>query len=359
MQKTVKEYERKFRKAGLPLLIEEYSASEDIFTRAAPLLSVLFVLQMFNALNDQWTVLANLAAVLGGFLLLALTNGLVNTLRGRSFFSLPASIGRLELSLFVLAPAALPLIFGGQFMQALLVAGVNLTVLLLVYLTYAFGLLSITVWVFRRLLQQLSVALSLLARAIPLLLIFTLVLFINMEVWLAFSTMPTSFFFLVVPLLFLFGYLFIAVRLKGEVHQLEEQAVSKSYHLTKLQRLNVGIVMFISQAMQVLLVSIAVGLFFLGFGMLVINPEIRVEWGGGSDSVLFAFDLLGERLAVTSNLLRVCGGISAVAGLYFSVSLLMDSAYRSEFQEEIAEEMRETFDSHAEYLKLYRSGSAT
>ncbi|CAN5200038.1 hypothetical protein BH20ACT20_BH20ACT20_07380 [soil metagenome] len=30
------DYERRFRRAGLPLLIEDYSASGDIYTRAVP-----------------------------------------------------------------------------------------------------------------------------------------------------------------------------------------------------------------------------------------------------------------------------------------------------------------------------------
>jgi len=34
-------YERRLRRAGLPLLIEDYSAYEDIFTRAAPLLALV------------------------------------------------------------------------------------------------------------------------------------------------------------------------------------------------------------------------------------------------------------------------------------------------------------------------------
>ena len=34
-------YERRLRRAGLPLLIEDYSAWEDVFTRAVPLLSLV------------------------------------------------------------------------------------------------------------------------------------------------------------------------------------------------------------------------------------------------------------------------------------------------------------------------------
>jgi hypothetical protein len=49
------EYERSFRRAGLPLFIEDLSAWEDIFNRAAPLLALVFLGEMFGALNLDWS----------------------------------------------------------------------------------------------------------------------------------------------------------------------------------------------------------------------------------------------------------------------------------------------------------------
>ena len=57
------EYERSFRRAGLPLLIENYSAREDVFTRALPLLGLMFVLEIFNGINLEWSWIANVAAI--------------------------------------------------------------------------------------------------------------------------------------------------------------------------------------------------------------------------------------------------------------------------------------------------------
>ena len=37
--------------AGLPLLAEDYSATEDVFNRAIPLLAVVFVLEILGAIN--------------------------------------------------------------------------------------------------------------------------------------------------------------------------------------------------------------------------------------------------------------------------------------------------------------------
>ena len=52
--RRIRELERGFRSAGLPLLTEDYSATEDVFTRAIPLLAVVFVLEILGAINLDW-----------------------------------------------------------------------------------------------------------------------------------------------------------------------------------------------------------------------------------------------------------------------------------------------------------------
>ena len=55
-------YERRFRRDGLPLFIEDRSAREDVWTRAAPLLALVFIGEMLGAIKLDWSLLANLAA---------------------------------------------------------------------------------------------------------------------------------------------------------------------------------------------------------------------------------------------------------------------------------------------------------
>ena len=45
------EYEHRFRRAGLPLFIEDYSATRDIFNRVAPLLALVFIAEMLGAID--------------------------------------------------------------------------------------------------------------------------------------------------------------------------------------------------------------------------------------------------------------------------------------------------------------------
>ena len=123
---------------------------------------------------------ANVAAALGGLAILLGAFGLLNLVRGRRFWSLPEHVGNLELGLFLLVPAALPLIFGGQVGSAAATLAVNALILLLNYGVY---------------------------------ILFALVLFINTEMWQVFSRMPDVFLALVAALLVGAGSLFVIVRL--------------------------------------------------------------------------------------------------------------------------------------------------
>ena len=68
--RRIQELERRFRSAGLPLLTENYSATEDVFTRAIPLLAVVFVAEILGAINLDWPPAINVLALLGGVALL-------------------------------------------------------------------------------------------------------------------------------------------------------------------------------------------------------------------------------------------------------------------------------------------------
>jgi len=351
-------YEQRFRRAGLPLFIQGFSASTDVFNRVVPLLALVFCAEMLGAIDLDWSLAANIAAALGGLAILLVAIGIANRLRGRPFRSVPRTVGRAELALFVLVPALLPLIFGGQFRSALVTAGVNLLLLGLVYAVVGYGLLAIVRWVFARLVSQLASALGLLAKAVPLLMIFALLSFTNQEMWQIFSTISTGQFWAILALFIVLGSAFLLVRIPREARSIEREAGEAHTPLDRRQRLNVGLVMFVSQAVQILIVSLAVGLFFVAFGLLAINEPLRIEWMGHAGNELLAFDMLGERVELTSELLRVAAGLAAFSGFYFAIAMLTDSTYREEFLDELTTDMRETFRERAEYLGLCGKAAA-
>src|SRR3954451_15082890 len=106
---SVSDYERQFRRAGLPAFIDDYSAARDVFTRAAPLLTLVFLGEMFGAIDLNWSPLANVAAAIGGLTFLVVAWAVANVMRGRTPYALPHDVGKVELALFVLVPALLPL----------------------------------------------------------------------------------------------------------------------------------------------------------------------------------------------------------------------------------------------------------
>ena len=73
-------YERRFRRAGLPLFIEGFSASTDVFNRAVPLLALVFCGEMLGAIQLDWSLAANVAAALGGLAILLVAIGIVEPL---------------------------------------------------------------------------------------------------------------------------------------------------------------------------------------------------------------------------------------------------------------------------------------
>jgi hypothetical protein len=341
-------YEQRFRRAGLPLLIEGWSAREDALPRAFPLLAVVLCGELLGALNLEWSPWANVGALAAAVALLLGGVAVANRFGGRPLTALPRDLGPFELGLFVVLPALLPLVFGGQVTSALVTAGANLALVALAAFGFGFGLLAILTWALRRVAGQLAASLLLLARAVPLLLLFAFVLFLTTEMWQVFAEIDDASLAGVTALLVAVGTLFLVVRLPREVRALEREA-GAGPPLTRAQRLNVGLVMLVSQALQVLVVSLAIGVFFVVFGLLAVGPDVLQAW------IQTTGRHVGPRgLGLTVELLRVAAMIAALSGLYYAIAVLTDSTYREEFLEEITTELRQTFAARAEYLARVR-----
>ncbi len=344
-------YERRLRRAGLPLLIEDYSAYEDIFTRAVPLLSLVVTGELLGAVDRDWPWWANTLALIGALAFVAGGVAIVNRRRGRRPLSVPERVGPIELAAFVLVPALLPLVFGGQVTSTLVTAGGNLLLLILIYAIVGIGLLSIVRWAGRRLVSQLAASLTLLTRAVPVLLIFMIVLFVNTEMWQVFSDVSDPALIGVMALFLVVGSSFVASRLPREVRELELE-VGADPPLTPRQRFNVGLVMFVSQGLQVLVVAVLVGAFFVAFGALAITPGVVESWIGERPHAIAGHPALSEELV------KVSSALAAFSGVYYAIAVLSDATYREEFLEELQTSLRDTFGDRARYLEARRAASA-
>jgi hypothetical protein len=346
----VAELERSFRRAGLPTFIRGYSARR-AFTKALPLLTVVFVLEILNALNFDFGFWTNVGFLAGGIGIALGIMGVLNVARGQRFISVPQQVGLAEMIVFVLAPSVLPLIFGGQQTSATVTLVGNTALLGLVYLVLGFGAVSILEWAGRRFVSLFAASLTVLVRALSLLLFFLLVIFFTTETW-QIWTVPRPPKFVAAAGLFVFlAAGFLLLRLPGSVRGLEAEL--RGEHLSRPQRVNVGLVMFLSQFLQVVFVASAVWLFFVVFGSLLVSVGVRELWLGKPGTELLRIPFFGNTVVViTTELLRVATGMASFAALYYAAATQLDEAYREEVVERIAEQMKETFARRAEYLEL-------
>jgi hypothetical protein len=348
----IQELERGFRHDGLPNLIVDFSATDDIYTRAIPFFALVFLVEIVNALDVDvgWTT--NLLLGLGGAVVLIGLFGALNVVRGRRFLSIPQRMGVPELVGFVLFPALLPVVFSGQFLFGFTTLLVNVAIVGLAYVVAGFGIVSIVRWAGARFFTQLGASLTVLVRAVPLLLFFSLVMFFTTEIWQVFTAPGPATYWTAIGMFVLLGLGFLSVRLPGIVREVQAESHIGEVSLRRRERLNLAAVALISESLQVLFVSAAVWLFYVVLGTLVVSADVRDAWLLGSETVVWDFPWFGERVQVTSELFRVATGVAAFAGLYYAVTILVDSAYRDQFVDALIEQLRDTFERRAEYLAL-------
>lgn len=370
--------ERWFMQRGTPHLIEDYSATDDVFTRMVPILTALAVVEVLGALDADFRWWQNLLASIGGLALLLGLWAAINTVRGRPRLARPDRVGPAEIATFVLAPALITYVISQQLGQAVSLAVVNLALLGAIYLVTSYGLLPLTRWALAKTARELGAVAGLLGRALPLLLLIQIVLFVNTEMWQVAAGFDGLFLGATIGLFLLIGVAFLVTRLPRELDRLATFATAAELgdevagtpaegvadlaacslepaRLSARQRGNVLLVALFSQGLQVVLVTVILGGFFVAFGLLTVTPEVLATWIGASGDQVLAFGVLGRELVLTAELLKLSAFLASFSGLYFTVVLVTDATYREEFFDEILAELRQTFAVRAVYL-CARSG---
>jgi hypothetical protein len=363
--------ERWLIRRGVPHFIDGYSASEDVLTRTLPVLTLTFLFEMLAAANLDWPWWANLLSVAGGFAILIAGWALTNAARGRPAFQRPDRVGLPEVAVFVLVPALLPLVFGGEWDEAAWLAGANLVLLAVVYGFTSYGVIPMARWAAGQLIRQLGDTLGLFTRALPLLLIAFLFLFINAEVWQVAGTLETVPMLAVLGLFLALGAVFIITRLPRELRPLATFATAAEIerHVAGTpaegitapdpvavpdpsvrQWGNAGLVMVVTQALRVTTAAVLIGAFFVLFGVLTMQPGTIETWTTEPANAMASFELFGRPMALTEELLRVAAFLAGFSAFYFTVYLVTDPTFREEFFSDVEAELRRSFAVRAASL---------
>jgi hypothetical protein len=370
----IDEIERWFVRRGVPHFIGDYTATTDIWTRSIPMLVVAYLAGGLHALELRtWTWQRNLVAGLVIVAALAIGWSITNVVRHRRWLAMPAVVGWPELAVFVVGPA-IPSAVLGQWGDAAQTVVEGLVVLAAIYLLTSYAVPSLVVWAARRSAAQVRSLAGLVARALPLLLLFTTFLFINTEVWQVAGTLDGIAYVATLSIFFLLGAVFVLSRVPALMHGVNRfdgwdevrdlvagtpaRRLAPELHgalpdtrLTRRQRANLALVAIFSQALQITVVALLLTSFFTLFGFLAISQQTTDLWIAPNTADVLVSLRLGDRtLVVSEPLLRVAGFLGAFSGMYFTVLLSTDSTYRDEFADDVTPQLREALAVRVAYL---------
>ena len=222
-ERLIGDVERWFVRRGLPHAIEDYSAREDVLTRTVPFLSLVFLVEVVTAVfGDRFNGWAQAAALAGAAMIVLAAVALVNRVRRRPRFQRPDDVGVAELALFVVVPAVVALLFDRSTGEAALLALVNLGLVSLAFVFAYFGVLPMVLFGLRQVWRRLRTLTQLVARVLPLLLLFVTFVFFNAEMWqVAHDFTPVSY-AIVTAAIALAAFAFVAARTPAELDALAQ-----------------------------------------------------------------------------------------------------------------------------------------
>ncbi len=371
---AVRDTEAWFVRRGLPFFVEgrTIDVNDLVHGRSLAVLVLVYFGSLLVAVpaDEPWTSRLVLAGI--GLALLLAVWAMANLVRHRRAMERPRRVGVVELAVFVVGPAAVVLALRRDGDMALGTLLVDASVLGVIAAIEILDVGPIARWAVGRTFQELGSLFPLVTRALPMLLLFTTFLFINTEVWQVASSLSRPVLWLAVAFFGALAVGFLLGRLPEEVaavnDDMGQDVVSRALPgtplaaleaelddvqpelLTRRQRVNLLLVLLITQIAQVLLLATAVWMFFLLFGRVAINDEVIRSWVGEQAPPP---PLLGQ-LGFSNELLHVSIFLAAFSGLYFTVYAVTDANYREQFFTEITHELETAVGVRAAYLCLRR-----
>ncbi len=377
MDDDVAAVERWFLRRGIPHFIAGYGARTHVFTRALPFLVVAYVLNAIPITSDwheAWTgMIVALPILLGTWVI-------SNLARRQPPFARPRTVGPVELTLFVVGPALAQLV-QGEVVFALWSVVASLVVLALTYVVTSYGLVPLTGWAVRQMWSTLRIAGAATTRALPLLLVAVTFIFLATEVWQAFAELRGIPYALAELLFVGSGLAFLTASVRRDIGpasafdgwddvraaaadtpaadlEVPDEIACEPTALNRRQRLNVLLVAVAKQVLVATAVALAIGLFFLVFGFLVIGSDLVKLWTLHDAHVWWTLHLSGQELVLSEELVRVSGFIATFSGFYYAVYSISDPSFRAGMADDNEASLRELFAARRLYLAA-RTASTT
>ena len=384
---VIRRTETWFSHNGLPQFVDGYNSAEHIWTRALPAMIVVASVQLVSALSVALTRtdtgLPVVAVVVAGLALLAF--GLWSKARRGYWFAPADRVGWPVLAGFLAAGVVAEMVevgqqvagevvgwgsvFGALVVQALLLA--------LIYLVTRFAVLAMVGWAVRQTVRSAGDLYVVATKALPLLLIVLIMLFINTEVWQVAGSLDGPLLWASSGLLLVFGVLVTMERTHDQIATLQPDAPAEQVRkacsgtplvravadvgafgeprLERPQRRNLLVAALATQAIQAALIGLLVWLFFIIFGMVAITAPVQQVWLGdlGTADVFWT---VGQDHVLSRALIRVATFLGAFAAFYTTIYASSDPVYRASFSDDIGASLQQAVDVRRAYLTV-KSGA--
>lgn len=368
---------------GLPHLIDDYSATQDIFTRMTPFLIIVFFAEVGFGFGNRFSGWAQ-AEIIGIFFLVSIGSGVaLNLIQKRHIFALPRRVGALEIGVFILVPSLLSMISATNRVVYSFVTVAILNIILVAggYLLTSYGVVPMLRWTLEFMWAQARDMVRLIARSLPMSLLFAGFFFLNTEMWQIASDYTPLFYAINIGMIVVSGLIFIFTRIPDEVMSLErfhsweevreivsntdspladveldEEIAKEEFAGVALSRgatSNIELLLLLSQVVRFLMAGLVIGVFFFLLGVFAIRRVVIEQWLRDDHiSEIWTGYIFGGEIMLTWQLVAVSGFIASFASLQFVVTTMTDKDYREHFFTDMVTRLREVLAVRRQYLTL-------
>lgn len=374
--------ERWFAHRGVPQLIEGYTSEQRMDARALPFLAAWIALA--TATSSRRPGLPpgdDLAGVLVALAGTGVVLASVLFLRRHPPFG-GRRLDLVDVVLMGLVPGLAAALVRGMPWVMLGTTSLVLTGIGIIYLVTGFGLLELAGYALGYLRAQLGQIAWLVSRTLPILLILVVFLLFASELWQAAHTLGGADLAAIIALLLMVATVLVVTRARVEIGDIEaardretieprlagtpaeslagalaSEAVPRP--LRWRERMNLAMIMLVSQLVQSLFVALLVAVFLVALGVLAIPASVQETWVGQPVRELLGFEMLGEPRLVSVELLITAGLLGGVSALYFTGLALTDATYRAEFHDHVVTDIQQIVAVHTAYLASPDLAAAT
>lgn len=360
-----------FLSRGLPAVLRPGALARRLWPRSAPALATFAVFMANSAAvvaitgkhtidinghptRTEWFVLSLLVLVLPVAVLVGWLVSRISALRGRTLAATAA-----------VSVAIAGGVLGGPSSHLLIDLLFEAIVIAAILALTACGAGSILGWAVQMTTSNLTAALSMLTRALPLLLL-TILVFFNSPVWLMAASVSRRRLWLALLFLTAIAAVFVVsvtvdrirpmlaagdpaqqdpARLAGTPFETMPDPAS-ARPLSRTERLNVVFVLVASQLSQILIIAALTALIFFILGLILLSPELLAAWtrNGRSDG-----EVLGMTIPVPDSLIQITFFLGALTFMYISARTVSDSEYRTRFFDPLIDDLRLTLVARNRY----------